>query len=164
MPQSRADYIKALKAEYIVAEEAARLLDEIISVLPEGRREALYNLSPIKEKELPDKEFRKEARAAVIRELLEYLETELNSPPRPRPHIITAKESINDEILIKLLQLHFDHNKTVTTVEQHGLELGIFYINILSIVFDALGVPKWKEDEETSDSNYRKAPEPFDDQ
>lgn len=55
---------------------------------------------------LPDKKFRREARTAMIRELQEFLEVELDPPSRPRlrPRLVTAKENMTDEILIKLLR------------------------------------------------------------
>lgn len=77
-----------LKAEYIVIEEAARLVKEMESVLPESRRHALFVLSQNASKDLPEDEFRRAARAAMIRELLEFLETELNPPQRPPLRLI----------------------------------------------------------------------------
>jgi hypothetical protein len=84
-----------LKAEYIVIEESARLLDEIKSILPESRDEALFNVLEADGEDLPEGEFRKKARTAVIRELLEYLETELNPPPRQRPRLVKPQSSKN---------------------------------------------------------------------
>jgi len=82
-----------LKAEYIVIEEAARLLDEIKDILPESRDMALFNILEAGEEELPEVKFRKKARIAIIRELLEYLETELNPPPRQRPRLVKTQSS-----------------------------------------------------------------------
>jgi hypothetical protein len=147
MPQSKDDSAKTLRAEYAVIEEAARLLREIKGVLPEGRDAALGKLFAAGKEGLPDDELRKEARAAVIRELLEYLQTELKPPPRPRP--AEPKKERGDGILISLLKLHFGHNANVRKVEEHGLELGLFYVNILDVVLDAIGVPGWKKVEGT---------------
>jgi hypothetical protein len=148
-PRSKDDSAKTLRAEYAVIEEAARLLREITGVLPEGRDAALGKLFASGKEGLPDDELRKEARAAVIRELLEYLQTELKPPPRPRPKSAEPKKERGDEILISLLKLHFGHNTTVRKVEQHGLDLNPFYINVLDVVLDALGVPGWEEVKET---------------
>jgi len=153
MPLSKEEYVKALKSEYIVAGEAARLLAEIEGVLPDAMRMALCELFATDKEGMPDEEFRKQARVAVMLELLEYLQTELNPPPRPSPRLIPAKDDMTEEILIKLLRLHFDHNKKVSEVEKHGLELGVFYVTILDVVLDALGVPGWKEIEEATDSD-----------
>lgn len=162
MPPSREDYVKALRSEYIVAEEAARLLREIADALPESRRMALCELFAADKEGLPDDEFRREARAAVIRELLEYLQTELYPPPRPRPRLVSAKDDMTDQTLIKLLRLHFEHNKKVSEVERRGIELGYFYVNVLDIVLDDLGVSGWEEVKEIDDSDDESAPEPFD--
>lgn len=164
---SKEEYTKALRSEYIVAGEAARLLAEIEGVLPDAMRMALCELFAADKEGMPDEEFRKQARAAVMLELLEYLQTELNPPPRPGPRLVPAKDDMTEEILIKLLRLHFDHNKKVSEVEKHGLELGVFYVNVLDVVLDALGVPAWKEVEEgtdpdAGDSGGGDAHEPFD--
>jgi hypothetical protein len=111
MPLSKGEYVKALRSEYIVAEEATRLLAEIEGVLPDAMHMALCKLFAADKDGMPDEEFRKKARAAVLRELLEYLQTELNPPPRPGPRLVSAKDDMTEEILIKLLRLHFDHNK-----------------------------------------------------
>lgn len=167
MPLSKEEYAKALRSEYIVAEEAARLLAEVEGVLPDAVRTALCELFAADKEGIPDEEFTREARAAVIRELLEYLQTELNPPPRPGLRSVPAKDDMTEEILIKLLRLHFDHNKKVSEVEKHGLELGLFRVNVLDVVLDALAVPGWKEVEEATDSDADKsggedAHEPFD--
>jgi hypothetical protein len=152
MPRSNDDSSKTLRAEYAVIEEAARLLRELTGVMPEARDAALGKLFTAGKEGLPDDELRKEARAAVIRELLEYLQTELKPLPRPRPKPVEPKKERGDEILISLLKLHFDHNTTVRKVEQHGLDLNPFYINVLDVVLDALGVPGWKEIKESTES------------
>lgn len=69
---------QTLKAEYIVIEEAARLLGKIKRILSESRRRALHNLCNTVNEDMPKKELIKEARSAIMRELLEYFETELN--------------------------------------------------------------------------------------
>jgi hypothetical protein len=152
MPRSREAYIQALKEEYIVIEEATRLLDEIKSVLPD-----IFWMALPLEQEMSDKEYRKEARAAVIRELLEYLETELKPPPRSRPHLITTKKNMTDEILIKLLQLQFNHNKKISEVMEHRIDLSSLSINTLDIVLDTLGIATWEEDAVSDENN----PDPF---
>lgn len=93
MPLLRESYIKALRSEYVVTEEAARLLAEIEGVLPDAMCMALCVLSTSDKDGIPNEEFKKEARAAVIRELLEYLQTELNPlPPHPGPQLVPAKK------------------------------------------------------------------------
>lgn len=164
MPRSNDDSSKTLRAEYAVIEEAARLLREITGVLPEGRDAALGKLFDAGKEGLPDDELRKVARAAVIRELLEYLHTELKPLPRPRPLPVEPKKERGDEILISLLKLHFGHNATVRKVEEHGLELGLFYVNILDVVLDALGVPGWKKVEETPEPESVAAGGGYDDE
>jgi hypothetical protein len=133
-------------------------------VLPEGRVAALDKLFAAGKEGLPDDELRGEARAAVIRELLEYLKTELKPLPRPQLKPVEPKRERGDEILISLLKLHFDHNATVRKVEDHGLELGPFYVNILDVVLDALGVPSWKEVEEPPDPESFTAGGEYDDE
>jgi hypothetical protein len=90
---SRAEYIKELRAEYIIAEEFAWILEDITDMLPVNYRYVKFNLSEngVLDKGLPDDEFRKAVRAAVLRELIESLEFELNPPPRPRPRLVRVK-------------------------------------------------------------------------
>lgn len=83
-----------LRAEYIIIEEASRILQDIRDVLPESRSTALFNLTLNDEIETTeaDNDFRKAARTALLKELIEFLDLELNPPPRPRPRLVQPNE------------------------------------------------------------------------
>jgi hypothetical protein len=89
----RAEYIKDLKAEYIIVEEFARALENLTDILPASYRFVKFHLSysGLLDKGLSEEELRKEARAAVLTELIETLNFELNPPPRPRPRMVRVK-------------------------------------------------------------------------
>jgi hypothetical protein len=65
-----------LRAEYIIIEEAARLLQDIRDILPESRSTALSHLTFNDEIETTEaaNDFRKAARAALLKELIEFLD------------------------------------------------------------------------------------------
>lgn len=86
--------MKLLKAEYIIIEEAARILQDISDVLQESRSTALSHLTLNNEMEPKeaDEDFRKSARAVLLKELIEFLNLELNPPPRPRPRLVQPNE------------------------------------------------------------------------
>lgn len=90
---SRADYIKELRAEYIIVEEFAWILEYITEMLPTCHRFVKFDLSysGLLDKGLSEDELRKEARATVLRELIDTLDFELNPPPRPRPRLVRVK-------------------------------------------------------------------------
>jgi hypothetical protein len=71
----RAEYIKELRAEYIIVEEFARALENLTDMLPASYRFVKFDLSEsgVLHKGLSDAELRKEARAAVLTELIETL-------------------------------------------------------------------------------------------
>lgn len=84
-----------LRAEYIIIEEAARILQDIKEVLPESQSIALSHLSREggEKKAEADKGFRHAARLALIKELIEFLDFELNPPTTPRPRLVRQDES-----------------------------------------------------------------------
>jgi hypothetical protein len=83
-----------LRAEYIIIEEAARILQEIGDVLPESRGTALSHLTFNNEigTTEADNDFRKDTRIALLKELIEFLDLELNPTPRPRPRLVQPNE------------------------------------------------------------------------
>jgi hypothetical protein len=80
----RQRYTRNLRQQYVVIEEAARVLRDIIEVLPERRVYALFSLPGPDEEEPAVEELRSRARAAILGELLEFLDSKLNPEPRPR--------------------------------------------------------------------------------
>lgn len=78
----------------MVIEEAARVLRDIIEVLPERRVYALFSLPGPDEEEPAVEELRSRARAAILGELLEFLDSKLNPEPRPRPRLVRPGERV----------------------------------------------------------------------
>lgn len=78
----------------MVIEEAARVLQDIIEMLPECRGYALFYLPNPDEDEPAVEELRKAARLGLLGELLEFLDSELNPEPRPRPRLIRPGERV----------------------------------------------------------------------
>lgn len=78
----------------MVIEEAARVLHDIIEVLPEHRIYALFSLPAPDEEEPAVEELRSRARAAILGELLEFLDSKLNPEPRPRPRLVRPGERV----------------------------------------------------------------------
>lgn len=88
----RQNYARNLRRQYVVIEEAARVLREIIKALPECRFKAHFYLPTQNAEEPPVEDLREAARAGVLGELLEFLDSELNPEPRPRPQLVRAGE------------------------------------------------------------------------
>lgn len=70
------------------------ILQDIRDVLPESRSTTLSSLTPNDEIATTeaDSDFRKAARAALLKELIEFLDLELNSRPRPHPRFVQPNE------------------------------------------------------------------------
>lgn len=90
----RKRHTRNLRQQYVVIEEAARVLRDIIEVLPEYRVYALFYLPSPDQEEPAVEELRSAARAAILGELLEFLDSKLNPEPRPRPRLVRPGERV----------------------------------------------------------------------
>lgn len=90
----RQRYTRNLRRQYVVIEEAARVLRDIIEMLPECRGYALFYLPNPDDDEPAVEELRKAARVGILGELLEFLDSELNPEPRPRPRLVRPGEHV----------------------------------------------------------------------
>jgi hypothetical protein len=89
----RQKHTRYLRQEYVVIEEAARVLRDIIEALPDRRVNTLFCLSAAAE-EPAIEDLRSAARAGILGELLEFLDSKLNPEPRPRPRLVRSGERI----------------------------------------------------------------------
>lgn len=87
----RQQHTRYLRQEYVVIEEAARVLLDIIEALPWCRVNTLFGLSAAPEEPAVE-DLRSMARAGILGELLELLDSKLNPEPRPRPRLVRSGE------------------------------------------------------------------------
>jgi hypothetical protein len=87
----RQQYTRYLRQEYVVIEEAARVLLDIIEALPECRVNTLFCLRATAEEPAVE-DLRSVARAGILGELLEFLDSKLNPEPGPRPRLVRPGE------------------------------------------------------------------------
>lgn len=90
----RLRHTRNLRQQYVVIEEAARVLRDIIEALPEFRVYAVFSLPTPDQEEPAVEELRSAARAAILGELLEFLDSKLNPEPRPRPRLVRPGERV----------------------------------------------------------------------
>src|SRR5829696_3528619 len=88
----RQRHTRNLREQYIVIEEAARLLRDIIEVLPDCRVMARLYLPNEGGEEPTVEDLRRAARAGVIEESLEFLDSKLNPAFRPRLQLVRPGE------------------------------------------------------------------------
>lgn len=48
---------------------------------------------------------------------------------------------LSDDLLIRLIQVHYEHNQKIDAMEKVGIKLDALRIDVLTIALDGMGIP-----------------------